>query len=188
MRRHREGGGGSRPRGERGALDRAGWGDGVCPHHRVHNTEANSISREPTFPLNPSAFRLPPPLPKRCWEPPRPPGNPALSPRRVWIPSSQVPPAPRPHGPTHLPGIRERPAAQEEERRSEGPPHASPRRGGSHAACNDLQESWSAGQAGLGAGPVGWVYSRALPPRAGAGGLGGLLAPPGCPVRAQGWL
>lgn len=75
---------------ERGALDGAGWGDGVCPHHRVCSTEANSISREPTFPLNPE-FRLPPPLPKRCWAPPRPPGNPALSPRRVWIPSSQVP-------------------------------------------------------------------------------------------------
>lgn len=28
-------------------------------------------------------------------------------------------------------------------------------------------------------GPGGWVYSQALPPRAGAGGLGGLLAPPG---------
>lgn len=160
-------------RGERGP----GWrGDkslspawtASAPHHRAHSTEANSISREPNSSPEPQV-QTSSPSAQALLGTPSPPRGPSPQPQKSLDPQLPGSPSSAARGPTHLPGIRERPAAEEEERRSEGPP-----RGGSHAVCDDLRGSWSAGRRAAGLDQeAGFTRGQAL------GGQGGLLAPPG---------
>ena len=162
----------SRLSGGRGALDGGGTSPSARRGRRPPLTIGHTALRptpssgSPTHPLNPE-FRLPPPLPKRCWAHPRPPGNRALSPRRVWIPSSRAPPAPRPGGP---PTCRGSGSAQQLRRTSAEV--RVPRAEGAMLPAMICGNPGVPGRRARGAGPGGWVYSRALPPRAGAGGTG----------------
>lgn len=160
-------------RGERGP----GWrGDkplspawtASAPHHRAHSTEANSISRKPNSSPEPQV-QTSSPSAQALLGTPSPPRGPSPQPQKSLDPQLPGSPSSAARGPTHLPGIRERPAAEEEERRSEGPP-----RGGSHAVCDDLRGSWSAGRRAAGLDQeAGFTRGQAL------GGQGSLLAPPG---------